>query len=437
MQIAGVIEGFYGRPWTWDERVLVCRWAAARRLGDYVYAPKDDPKHRAAWREPYDDEELAGFSRIVTEGGVRLGFAISPGLSIEAGDPGDRAALAAKVDQILDVGARLVVLALDDIPFGGGPQGRDHAALTAWLRDHLGERATLCLVPTEYVGVRPTPYLDALAKGVPEDVPIGWTGISVVPRHITTEQARARADALGGRPPLLWDNAAANDAVMIDRLPIGPLRGRDPGLREELAGYLANPCCQPRAARVHLGSVAAWLRGGDPEAAWVTAAEELGARTLAESVDGEVPRGLVAEVIAAKDPGDRRHAAAALRAWLQEASRCDAGDLGPEVEAWVDQTRTEAGVALAALDLFERCAWEEQDAGPHAVVGLALQWRAVRLATTTVMGSRLSLMGDLGQRPDGTWSVRPGLVIEGRSATDALARAALVAARALDPDPRQ
>jgi hypothetical protein len=53
------------------------------------------------------------------------------------------------------------------------------------------------------------------------------------------------------------------------------------------------------------------------------------------------------------------------------------------------------------------------------------------------MGSRLSLMGDLGQRPDGTWSVRPGLVIEGANATDALARAALVATGALEPDPRQ
>jgi hypothetical protein len=432
MQIAGVVEGFYGRPWTWDERILVCRWIAAHGMRDYVYAPKDDPKHRADWRVPYDDDELDGFARVATEGEVRLGFAISPGLSIDAGSDDDRGALAAKVDQVLDVGARLVVLALDDIPFRGGPQGRAHAELTTWLRDRVGDRGELSLVPTEYVGLRSTPYLDALAEGVPADVPIGWTGVSVVPRSITAAEARARADALGGRAPMLWDNASANDAVMTDRLPIGPLRGRDPALRDELSGYAANPSCQPRAARIHLASAAAWLRGDDPDRAWVAAAEELGARRLAESCDGEVPRALVAELVsAATDADGRQRAAAALRTWLQAAAGCTAGDLGDEVAAWVDQTRTDAGVALQALDLLERCGWGDEDASPEAALGLALQWRAVRLATTTVMGTRLGLAVDFGQRPDGTWSVLPGAVVEGRSATDALVRAALVAAGAM------
>jgi hyaluronoglucosaminidase len=431
MQIAGVVEGFYGRPWSWDERVLVCRWIAAHGMRDYVYAPKDDPKHRAEWRTPYDGDELDGFARVAAEGGVRLGFAISPGLSIDAGSEDDRAALAAKVDQVLEVGARLVVLALDDIPFGGGPQGRDHAELTAWLRDHVGDRAALSLVPTEYVGLRSTPYLDALAAGVPDDVPIGWTGVSVVPRSITAAEARARADAVGGRPPMLWDNASANDAVMTDRLPIGPLRGRDPALRDELSGYAANPSCQPRAAQVHLASAAAWLRGEDPERAWIEAADELRARTLAEACDGEVPRALVAEVVSVTDPGARERAGNALRAWLQSAAGCTGGELGDEVSAWVDQTRTDAGVGLAALDLLERCGWGDEDASPEAALGLALQWRAVRLATTTVMGTRFGLVVDFGQRPDGTWSVLPGAVVEGRSATDALVRAALVAAGAL------
>ena len=31
----------------------------------YVYAPKDDPKHRATWRTPYDADELAGFATLV------------------------------------------------------------------------------------------------------------------------------------------------------------------------------------------------------------------------------------------------------------------------------------------------------------------------------------------------------------------------------------
>ncbi len=77
--MTGVVEGFYGTPWSWNDRVEVMQWCAARGLTDYMYAPKDDPKHRNRWREPYDADELAGFRSLVDGAGVRIGFAISPG----------------------------------------------------------------------------------------------------------------------------------------------------------------------------------------------------------------------------------------------------------------------------------------------------------------------------------------------------------------------
>ena len=60
--VSGIIEGFYGRPWTWDERAEVMRFCHDRGMRHYVYAPKDDPKHRAEWRSPYDTDELDGLS---------------------------------------------------------------------------------------------------------------------------------------------------------------------------------------------------------------------------------------------------------------------------------------------------------------------------------------------------------------------------------------
>src|SRR5581483_11527836 len=130
---------------------------------------------------------------------ARGGLGISPGLSIDYGSWDDRADLARKIDQVVGVGVDLVCLALDDIPFGGREQGVAHADLTKWLREHLGDRASLLLVPTEYVGTAPTPYLDALAAGVPADVPIAWTGRYVVNGTITVADAEARAAALGDR----------------------------------------------------------------------------------------------------------------------------------------------------------------------------------------------------------------------------------------------
>jgi hyaluronoglucosaminidase len=47
--IRGVIEGFYGTPWTHEERLDLIRFCAAEGLDTWVHAPKDDPYHRPRW----------------------------------------------------------------------------------------------------------------------------------------------------------------------------------------------------------------------------------------------------------------------------------------------------------------------------------------------------------------------------------------------------
>ena len=131
-----------------------------------------------------------------------------------------------------------------------------------------------------------TRYLDD-ERLTPPEIAIGWTGPAVVNDSITAEDARARAAALRGRAPLIWDNYPVNGATMADRLHLGPLWGRDNDLLEACSGYLANPMVQPRCSRLPLASIAAWLRGDDPLTAWV---EEAGAlRVFAEACDGQVP----------------------------------------------------------------------------------------------------------------------------------------------------
>ena len=336
-----MIEGFYGEPWTWDDRAEIMRWCHQRGMTHYLYAPKDDPLHRRRWREPYPPEVLGGFERLVGEGTLTVGFAISPGLSIDHADPSDRAALAAKVDQVVDLGVGLVALLVDDIPVRPG-LGAEHVVLTRFLREHLEGRAELVLTPTEYTGSRATAYLDALAEGVPDDVPIGWTGDTVVTDRLTAAQARARAAALGGRPPLVWDNYPVNDALMVDQLFLGPLRGRDPALSTTCAGYAANPMVQAMASKPALASIAGFLRGEDPEAAW---RDDLGAlTTFAEACDGAVPRALVARAVA---PGATDAAFDELEAWLLAARECSAPGLGTEVTPWLDQVHREARLGLA------------------------------------------------------------------------------------------
>jgi hypothetical protein len=406
-----VIEGFYGPPWTWEARIEVAGWCGARGMTDYVYAPKDDPKHRERWRDPYDRDELAGFERFVTGGSLRLGFAISPGLSMDYDDPGDRVALAAKVDQVVGVGAGLVVLALDDIPFGGGPQGAAHARVTTWLREHLEDRASLARVPTEYVGTRASSHLDALAAGVPADVPIAWTGRAVVNDTISVAEADARRASLAGRRPLLWDNYPVNDAVMGDRLYMGPLRGRSPALADACDGYLANPMVQARASLLPLASIAAFLRGEDPEPAWRETAADLGWLAFACACDTDEAADAVAAV-AAGDPDPARRLFA-------EAAVCAAPGLEDEAGPWVTQVQRDARLALQALDVLDG------DRSIDVVLGMAARWQASRRAAVTVFGPRCSIRPVLGQADDGTWQVEPEAVLHDANAIDDLVRLAL------------
>ncbi len=408
---AGVIEGFYGPPWSWDARIEVADWCADRGMTDYVYAPKDDPKHRERWREPYDDAELSSFERFASDGRLRLGFAISPGLSMDYDDPTDRVVLAAKVDQMVGVGARLVVLALDDIPFGGAPQGAAHSRLTTWLRDHLADRAGLVLIPTEYVGTRRSPHLDELARGVPDDVPIGWTGRAVVNDRITVADAGARGESLGGRPPLLWDNYPVNDAVMGDRLFLGPLRGREPGLTAVCSGYLANPMEQARASFLPLASIAAFLRGDDPALAWHDAAADLGWLAFACACDTDAAREAV-DAVAAGDLSPARRV-------FSEAAACAAPGLEDEAAPWLTQVHRDARLALQALDVLDG------DRSINVVLGMAARWQASRRATVTVFGPRCSIRPMLRQADDGTWQVEPEAVLHDANAIDDLVRLAL------------
>jgi hypothetical protein len=428
LPIAGVIEGFYGRPWSTDERLSVMATCAGWGMTDYVYAPKDDPKHRHDWRVPYDDAELDEFAVLAKAGTLRLGFGISPGLSINPDDPDDCAHLADKVDAVVDRGAGLVVLCLDDIPFGGAEQGAAHARLGAWLADHVADRAALALVPTEYVGIRRTPYLSALGAGLPGDVPIGWTGDAVVNDQITATQAQRRGEALGGRPPLVWDNVPVNDGLMGDRLHLGPLWGRDPHLVDDdvVIGWLSNPMVQPTASLLPLASIAAWLRREDPLDAWAAEADQRGWRVFAEACDGAVPKAIVALVVDAFAAGRLEPAGLeALRSWFGDAAAAEAPGLEDECRAWIDQTRAEAGVALAAVDLVERALGDEPPgdlAEPLFVLGF--RWKALLRSEVSVMGPRLGFSPALGQAGDGTWAVRRSALVEGASAVDALCRLA-------------
>ncbi len=62
----GVVEGFYGTPWSHQARLSQLKFYGKNKMNTYIYGPKDDPYHSAPnWRLPYPDKEAAQLQELV------------------------------------------------------------------------------------------------------------------------------------------------------------------------------------------------------------------------------------------------------------------------------------------------------------------------------------------------------------------------------------
>ncbi|MDQ3707828.1 MAG: protein O-GlcNAcase [Actinomycetota bacterium] len=282
--IRGVVEGYYGPPRSWVARERSVDFMADRGLNAYLYAPKNEPLHRARWREPYLPEEQARFAAFdarCRDGGVDFVFGLSPlGFCYDTDD--DLACLLAKFDAVDAAGIRFFCLLTDDM---SGRQAGErvtsrfddlaqaHAWLVSSLHRHLRRRGhdrSLWFVPVEYCGSPTTPYLGTLGELVPSDVPICWTGPQVCSPTISLEHTREVAAVLR-RPVLYWDNHPVNDGDMRFDPHLGPLTGRDPRLPEAACGLLANLALESEASHVAVATVADYCAdpsGYKPQRSW-------------------------------------------------------------------------------------------------------------------------------------------------------------------------
>jgi len=281
----GVVEGFYGRPWTLRERLALIDWLHGAGLNAYLYAPKDDLKHRVLWREPYTRSEAAGLRAVADacrERGVQFIYAIAPGLDLAAAKPKETATLIAKLDQVRRLGASHCAILWDDLPAGLSQEDRRlygtvaavHCAVANRVADALEPNPASCRLlfcPTVYCGrmaepsVRQSPYLREIGEKLRPSIEFLWTGPHIVSETIPTNSIRALRQIVG-RKPILWDNLHAND-YDSRRLFMGPYAGRAPALRQEIGGVLLNPNSQFDANFIPIRTLGDWCRSAHPPAA--------------------------------------------------------------------------------------------------------------------------------------------------------------------------
>ena len=278
---SGVIEGFYGRPWPQHRRTELLPRLADLGFVAYVYGPKDDIKVRARWREPYDEAESGRLRELADTGracGLRIAYAIAPGLDMRYADATEHERLAAKTVQVLDLGIRDVVLLFDDIPHTMRDEDRAafgsfaaaHAATARRLLAAVRERqpdTRFLICPTDYctrmadARADGRSYLRTLAAGLPPDVDLLWTGDEIVSETIDAAAIDDVARTIG-RPPVIWDNLHANDYDLRRRY-LGPVAGRAAEVVAATRGFVTNPNTPFEVNEIAFRTLAAYL--ADPD----------------------------------------------------------------------------------------------------------------------------------------------------------------------------
>lgn len=297
--IRGVIEGFYGPPWTQAERLDMIRFCGAEGLTTWVHAPKDDPYHRALWADPYPQEELERLGKLVHEAGrcgVEFAYAIAPGLSICYTREHDFEQLVAKCEQVRSVGVSTFQLLWDDVEHTlncpgdeerYGSEERPSAAAQAELSNRFAatfaQPGPLVVCPMGYAGTGDSAYRRVFRRLLDPGIVVYWTGPEVVSLAIAREELDGAVERFGDHELLIWDNYPVND-FDSERLFLGPLRGRDPRLWDgRVAGLIANAMVQAIPSKLALATVADYLRdpyGYEPEASFERALAAYGAEVV-------------------------------------------------------------------------------------------------------------------------------------------------------------
>tara|TARA_R110002167_G_scaffold88824_4_gene239471 strand:- start:389 stop:1450 length:1062 start_codon:yes stop_codon:yes gene_type:complete len=268
----GVIEGFYGRQWTWAQRFALPSLLRQWSYGSYVYAPKADVSLRSDWRSEFSAshrDNLLALGAECRRAGVSWGLGLSPvGLQADY-TAADKQTLERKIAAIGELRPDVLWVLFDDLPAGNPHLARNQLAVVADIRRQL-PNLQLAVCPSYYsfdpiletlFGACPDNYFADLNAGLDADIDVLWTGNRVI-SDAYTESDMARATKLLGRKPLLWDNYPVNDGRKTSRfLHLAPFDGRPRQLAAWCTGHMINPMNQfhlsglvlPTLAEVYTG----------------------------------------------------------------------------------------------------------------------------------------------------------------------------------------
>lgn len=298
----GVIEGYFGRPWSHEDRKQVLTRLHALGFTWFHFAPKADAFLRRRWREPHPPAafaELADLSAHCRRLGLRFGIGLSPYELYRDPNASAMKDFAAKLRALDEIGLDDLAILFDDTR-GDLPDlaAREAGIVHAALAHTRASRVLMC--PTYYsddrmldvvFGERPPGYLEDLGRRLDARVGVYWTGEEICAREFSPGHLARVADALR-RKPTLWDNYPVNDGPQMSRfLHLRGFTGRPGGIGPHIAGHAINPALQPQLGLIPAATLAASYREGTAYGymrAFRDAARSLAGAELAERLETDL-----------------------------------------------------------------------------------------------------------------------------------------------------
>lgn len=272
-KIRGIIEGYYGKPWSMEDRVDAINYISRHKMNTYVYAPKDDDYIRDKWYLLYDEKKIIDIRDLHNEckkNKITFCYTISPGLAIKYSSDMFLQKLIDKLTQIYVIGIKDFGLLLDDIPkelmheedkkvFPSLALAHAYIINRVYIAlKEIDSKCNLTICPTIYHGMGDEEYITNLCNNIPEDVDVFWTGREICSSIINTYDSKYFYQNTGHKP-LYWDNYPVNDAGMINEMHIGPITNRSKDLNKFSSGFISNVMEYKESSMIPIATISDYL----------------------------------------------------------------------------------------------------------------------------------------------------------------------------------
>jgi hypothetical protein len=266
MGYLGVIEGFFGRTWSFEQREQYASFLAEQGYQFYIYAPKNDAYLRKAWQQDWPEDDAVKLQKLIhtyQQQGLDFGLGLSPFEIYLNYDDTARNALQEKIKRLNKLGANTLCLLFDDMD-GNVPQlaAKQIAICQDVAAQTTAKRIILC--PTYYsfdpklekcFGQMPEDYWIQLGQKLDKNIDLFWTGPEICSTNYPEDHLTQVTELLG-RKPFLWDNYPVNDgATLSNFLHLKAFENRPARLAIQCSGHAVNPMNQAWLSKIPLYSL--------------------------------------------------------------------------------------------------------------------------------------------------------------------------------------